>query len=335
MNTPMPKETEYACEGSDGVRYIITIKLNINNITFIIIKEGKLPRKRFEVKYDYETLTKISKWFALFDSLAAIAVEICFLFEERKFKLQEDTDKIYLHLLIKLRYVDELKLEISQCLLKQEDIIGDLCHSFNQMQTAMLVLKDKFDLIEKSPLFQKIVDKVIPIKESQVFPDATFLETLKQKISTTQEVCFKLLHSTSIDGDSSTAFHTNCDQKGPTLVLIKSAKNNMFGGYTDINWDQSGSNKSSANCFLFSFNQQKIYPSSKTGFSILCNSANGPTFGGNAGYDLKIGPNCFVYNSNTVGFFNYSNGSSYELAKESAFTVKEMDVFQVTLTNKA
>jgi hypothetical protein len=45
-----------------------------------------------------------------------------------------------------------------------------------------------------------------------------------------------LLFRSTRDGASATAFHSHCDAKGPTLVLIKDTDDNVFGGYTQKNW---------------------------------------------------------------------------------------------------
>jgi hypothetical protein len=38
-----------------------------------------------------------------------------------------------------------------------------------------------------------------------------------------------------------TKFHDKCDEKGPTITLIKSKEyGNIFGGYTDIPWSRDG-----------------------------------------------------------------------------------------------
>ena len=39
-----------------------------------------------------------------------------------------------------------------------------------------------------------------------------------------------------IDGATPTDFHRCCDNKGPTLVVIKSGKN-VCGGYTSKSWE--------------------------------------------------------------------------------------------------
>ena len=47
----------------------------------------------------------------------------------------------------------------------------------------------------------------------------------------------KLLYRASIDGWAATNFHFCCDNKGPTVTVIKSTGNYIFGGYTEQQWN--------------------------------------------------------------------------------------------------
>ena len=47
---------------------------------------------------------------------------------------------------------------------------------------------------------------------------------------------WKLLYRTSEHGFTAESFHKYCDDKGPTLVVIKSSKGWIFGGYTTQSW---------------------------------------------------------------------------------------------------
>jgi len=49
---------------------------------------------------------------------------------------------------------------------------------------------------------------------------------------------FSLLYRASTDGNTPADFHRCCDNKGPTLVLIKSG-GYIFGGYTSKSWQSS------------------------------------------------------------------------------------------------
>ena len=47
---------------------------------------------------------------------------------------------------------------------------------------------------------------------------------------------FSLLYRASVDGATPTDFHRCCDNKGPTLVVIKSGEY-ICGGYTSKSWE--------------------------------------------------------------------------------------------------
>jgi hypothetical protein len=50
----------------------------------------------------------------------------------------------------------------------------------------------------------------------------------------------KLLYRASRDGWHSTNFHHLCDEKGPTLVIVKVNNGRLCGGYCSIGWKSSG-----------------------------------------------------------------------------------------------
>ena len=41
-------------------------------------------------------------------------------------------------------------------------------------------------------------------------------------------------------GFKAQAFHSRCDNQGPTLTIIKSGMGKVFGAYTDIAWTKNG-----------------------------------------------------------------------------------------------
>ena len=59
-----------------------------------------------------------------------------------------------------------------------------------------------------------------------------------------QEGKWRLLFRASRDGFAAAAFHSTCDNKGPTVTIVKSG-NNIFGGFTEASWSSpSGSSPS-------------------------------------------------------------------------------------------
>ena len=54
------------------------------------------------------------------------------------------------------------------------------------------------------------------------------------------EYKLRLMYRASEHGYSGQSFHEYCDDKGPTLIIIKSSKGWLFGGYTTQSWSRYG-----------------------------------------------------------------------------------------------
>jgi len=147
---------------------------------------------------------------------------------------------------------------------------------------------------------------------------------------------FKLLFSTKQDGYTSKSFHDKCNNKSPTVTIVHSNYNHVFGGFTPIAWDSSGSYKpdNSKLSFIFLLRSQKgdipnkfTLKASNISYAIYCDPSYGPMFGN--GQDFYIINSCNSSSSSCSGF-----GTAYEhssdgnkLAGSSSFTVKDYEVF--------
>ncbi|CAB4044368.1 Hypothetical predicted protein, partial [Paramuricea clavata] len=66
--------------------------------------------------------------------------------------------------------------------------------------------------------------------------EIAFMKQLKKWLG---EKCkWNLCYRASRDGWRAQDFHKHCDNKGPTVVLVK-ANDCIFGGYTDQHWESS------------------------------------------------------------------------------------------------
>ena len=92
--------------------------------------------------------------------------------------------------------------------------------------------------------------------------------------------CSELLFRKSRDGSTPKDFHDKCDNKGITIVFIETTKGYKFGGYTELQWDNSGA-KTDKSTFIFSFNHREKYNAKNNNESISCYSDRGPWFGYN------------------------------------------------------
>ena len=148
-------------------------------------------------------------------------------------------------------------------------------------------------------------------------------------INPNKKLDFKLLFRMSRDGSNCSDFHRCCDNKGETLLLIKTDKNYIFGAYTPLTWSSPNSgeiNDPNDNLtFLFSLNKMKKYTKipGKNPNTARSQKIYGPLIGG--GTDLGIENNMKAGWSSNGTFL-----SGRELTNgESNFTVNEMEIFQV------
>ena len=96
-----------------------------------------------------------------------------------------------------------------------------------------------------------------------------------------------LLYSGSVHGFEASKFHSLCDNKGPTLTIIKTTQGHTFGGFTKTSWDSSNSYKHDNSSFLFSVDKLTKYPIIKDyDKAIYCYSSHGVIFG--TGHTIRI-----------------------------------------------
>ena len=72
------------------------------------------------------------------------------------------------------------------------------------------------------------------------------------------DIYFELCYDAKTNGDNIKTFHKFCDKIGPSLIIIKTESNYIFGGYTKENWEYVYDEyKKDPTAFLFSINNQK------------------------------------------------------------------------------
>lgn len=148
---------------------------------------------------------------------------------------------------------------------------------------------------------------------------------------------FELIFKMSRDGSNCKDFHNSCDNKGPTLTLIQTTKNKIFGGFTPLNWrcekdkDREIKCDESLQTFIFSLNTMKKYDLlNKEDYAITCSINHGPNFG-NWNFmveeDMKQGK--IFANENCTFIFNKVLELTGGKGEKDIFETKELEVFKV------
>ncbi|KAK8791969.1 hypothetical protein WA158_005346 [Blastocystis sp. Blastoise] len=181
-------------------------------------------------------------------------------------------------------------------------------------------------------------------KNSSVVPSRSYELWLIKWLG--KDKTWKLLFRASEHEYKASEFHKYCDNKGETVTIIKHKGHgkykNIFGGYTNNNWDSENDCKSYSKEFLFTLsNEHGILPtkynyiSRNTQYGIFCGFSFGPVFG--AGTDIYISDQCHTNNYSYCNACYYGEVNTYQQSKlfvntesskcENHFIVEDYEVW--------
>ena len=154
---------------------------------------------------------------------------------------------------------------------------------------------------------------------------------LKNWINQNKEIKGELLYRLSRDGSSYQTFHQNCDDKGPTLTLIKDENDMKTGGYTPLSWDSKTEWKKDNDTFIFNLTNKKKFPkpSNNNTYSIYCLNSYGPWFNN---FGFEGGQNMKTCKFQTGSAFLNANEIIPNENKDKYFNVKEVEVYKISFT---
>ena len=149
---------------------------------------------------------------------------------------------------------------------------------------------------------------------------------------------WNLIYKATRDGFTIDDFHRCCDNQGPTMTVIQSLSEYLFGGYTSISWNFQHDLKSSTadrTAYLFTLaNPHGILPTKyaikSTGMHAIVPNAMGPTFGQ---YDICIYPNSNLNSQSYIKFpsyYNDSTGKGYlTFTGSTNFTTTDIEIYRL------
>ena len=139
---------------------------------------------------------------------------------------------------------------------------------------------EKIDNKEKN---EKINSSIIKTSNN-----ADFVEKIIKENVLNKNMQFKLLYRASKDGDDCKIFHEKCNNNKQILVIYKTKKGIIFGGYTETGFNGGGGMVYDNKSFVFSCNKKKIYKVKHCYPAIFDGNNNGPTFGYDIGFYSSI-----------------------------------------------
>ena len=345
----------------DDGKIIWNIKLNLYSDEIIIEINDTITN--LDIYSQTYTLNSLYEKDVLFKKVKTIDDAFSFLnryFENKNFKLikNEQNDSIIIQIKYNIEFIGENIIEL---LLSKKEV--DI---YKQSQKALdMSLSCNKEIIslknENNELKQKI--KELEIKYKNLNEQLSYffekeLENLKlfnynrSKICHTEEEIeflkimlpnkkLNLLYRATEHGDSTSTFHSRCDNKGENIVFFKTSKNRKFGGHTCKSWKSSGgwnSDNDDPNYFLFNLSTKKQYKPNDNYFkdhsSLFTSSNYGPLFGPDY-YWIGVCEGSGNILGNGMGLENKGiphlgiNNPGYEFTGEYRFTCVEVEVYQV------
>ena len=139
---------------------------------------------------------------------------------------------------------EELKNDYVTKFIPEENQMDEFIKSIKTFGTIIIEKIEIDSIFKYSNILKNDIDNIKLI--------AKWIEETTNKY----EIKFELIFKMSQNGTKSEDFHKYCDNQGPTLILVKTTTNRIFGGYTPLNWQRKeGSFKDlSLQTFIFSLN---------------------------------------------------------------------------------
>ena len=208
-------------------------------------------------------------------------------------------------------------------------------------------------LYDYKNLETKVLDHIFFPYHSELISSLKILKKLKlwikkityEKTGIECKPSLRMYYKATKDGDI--AFHEKTDKWEGYIILIKDGKNNIFGGYTSKNFQDSlildihnGLEKSDKTAFLFNLNKNEIYPVINDNEKHIYGDIDfGPVFGSNQYSDLEISKKFLSSKSysdfpkifNKKGIKNNNKNILRLTNGQKNFLIKELEVFRVNL----
>jgi hypothetical protein len=191
-------------------------------------------------------------------------------------------------------------------------------------------LKKEINSFEKNKTYELIA----PNKGKLITTDEDF-KFFASNINNNSKLTFELLYKATKDGEQASVFHSNCDEKGPTITVVKVLNGSKCGGFTPVSWKKDGcwTKDPSLRSFLCNLNN-------KTKFGLRQNYNHALDF-----HDSKL--SCFGGYALQLTDKNLSNkngicqATDYEIQNpsdliginEQNFQAEEIEVFLVKESN--
>ena len=358
--TPAPIEKDNKILSSEyemklnGENFTVKLELYTATINFISQPKNSLSPLYYKRNFKLEEMKNLSKSFTLFDSIKDIYQCVKEILDEGKGEIffEKDNFVVSIPLFLPTGKQELIYFYLNKNNLEKDEIIQNLCKRITELENKikenekikneqitnilerLQILEEKEkkrdkEKKEKEKEKEEYENMLKDIKESSICKNneiSFFTDELKKHEKfLNKNIGFKLLFKSSKDGDKLSKFHDKCDNIPSVLLLIKTNKGIRFGGYTEVGFNNKGSEVIDNKAFIFSLDKKTIYIN-KDNPAIYCKS-------GLIGFknNIYIYDNFLSNNENNIigGCSQYPCGK-YELNNgEGKFLISDFEIFQI------
>ena len=215
-----------------------------NSLIILANKKKGYLKLEYENEFDLFFIRKI-KLFQVYDSIDECLDEIFKGIDIGKTIVNEENN--FLNLIISLDNTKYKEIEFNikekeksdrQKIEELYDVINNQDKEINYLKTENNNLKNKVEHLENYMKYMELsINSNIVFKE---YEKENLIKLLKKGIKSKNSfniIKLNLIFRASTDGDNNKAFHKYCDNISPTVSIIQTKNNFIFGGYTDHIWD--------------------------------------------------------------------------------------------------
>lgn len=325
----------------------------LDNIPLIISNDGNflklkatIPddffKKEYELVISLEQLKEMNNYFKVFKDLNEVYYclineykngRISFTINESEIKIKILNTILNSEFEIYMPRIESLTntSEIYNILLEMNKKIKNLESENNKLKNQVQENKSRINLLENYLKIYSFTPAIasIPTINSNFFKGSNIINNesdinllidfFPKKPSNTLILFNSLIH-----GDTIQQFHIKVGNKTPTLIIIKTQKDRIFGGYTTYIWNEKNNDIfKDINAFVFSLDNKKKYKIKNISNAIVERETH-----------IQFGTCCFRITNNFTKKENLEEDCDYEtneycLSGENNYIIKNLEAFLI------
>ena len=252
-----------------------TFKISIKNYDNYITINGNYDKNIYERKIYLNELIFNSVW----DTVTKAYKQIVFEIKKDYTKKVLIENKYYINILIPVdyEYYKQINLTIPRKIKKDINTYQNLINEIKCLNEKIDLLENKLN--DKTKMFFNASSIIRNDFDKQI----KLVNWIEQKLN--KNIILELIFKKTKNGSTAKDFHHYCDNKGPTLLLIRTSNDEIIGGFTPLDWETTTQGKYKYDnlglTFLFSLTLNKKFDMIKRyTYPAIQNAVNlGPDFG--------------------------------------------------------